>query len=510
MNVERRNGCAAVARRAALFGWLGLALLVAGRDSAASVTAGLYASGLNFPLFATAPPGDPRLFVVERAGRIRIISGGTLLPTPFLDIRSRVSVAGERGLLGLAFSPDHAVDGFFYIYYTNLQGHSVVSRFEVGSDPDLADAASEFPLLDPIPQPFANHNGGTVALSPVDGWLYFSPGDGGSANDPAERAQDPDDLLGKMLRIDVDGVLPAEIWALGLRNPYRFSFDRATGDLWIADVGQSQREEIDFQPASDPGGRNYGWDVMEGSLCNGVDPASSPPCNDPSLTLPVYEYAHSDGNCSITGGFLYRGAIPELWGHYVFGDYCSSRIWTLDPATGVATDRSQELGAAAAAPFELVGFGEDGSGELYVIHSGGEVFRIRSPDVECSDGLDNDGDGLIDLDDPDCTAEGDPLEAADADEDLVEDALDNCTQVANPSQEDTDGDDYGNVCDCDFDQNLTCNISDFNVFLPDFVSTLDSGVGTDMDSNGTVGIADFNLFLPGFVAGEPGPSGLVP
>jgi glucose/arabinose dehydrogenase len=404
MNVQRMNGFAVVARRAALCGWLGLALLVSGRNAAASLAADLYASGLDFPLFATAPPGDPRLFIVERAGRIRIVSGGTLLTTPFLDIRSRVSAGGgERGLLGLAFSPDHAVDGFFYVYYTNLDGDSVVSRFELGSDPDLADAASELPLLNPIPQPFGNHNGGTVALSPVDGWLYFSPGDGGGGNDPAERAQDPVDLLGKMLRIDVDGVLPVEIWALGLRNPYRFSFDRATGDLWIADVGQTQREEIDFQPASDPGGRNYGWDVMEGSLCNGVDPAPSPPCNDPSLTLPVYEYAHSDGDCSITGGFLYRGAIPELWGHYVFGDYCSSRIWTLNPATGVATDRSQELGDAAAAPFELVGFGEDGLGELYVIHSGGEVFRIRSPDVECSDGLDNDADGLVDFpNDPGC------------------------------------------------------------------------------------------------------------
>jgi glucose/arabinose dehydrogenase len=427
---------------------LAITLLVPGKKALAGLAADLHVSGLDFPVFATAPPGDPRLFIVERVGRIRVFSQGTLLPTPFLDISSQVSDGGERGLFGLAFSPDYGVDGFFYVYYTNLDGNSVVSRFEVSAgNPDAADPASELLLMPPIVQPAANHNGGTIAFSPADGFLYFAPGDGGGPNDPDERSQDPAQLLGKMLRIDVTGVLPVEIWASGLRNPYRFSFDRDTGDLWIADVGQRQREEIDLEPAGDPGGRNYGWDVMEGTLCNTVDPAPAPPCNDPSLTLPLYEYSHADGNCSITGGFLYRGAIAELRGHYVFGDFCSSRIWTLDPAIALATDRSAELGAAAAAAFQLVGFGEDAAGELYVIHSGGDVFRIRS-DAACSDGLDNDGDGLTDHPaDPGC-AEVDDTEE---------------TDLALPCDDAIDNDADGRI---DFDPVTFANPGDQNTLPP--------------------------------------------
>jgi hypothetical protein len=306
----------------------------------------------------------------------------------------------------------------------------VISRFAVGADPDVALPAEE--VVFHLVQPRANHNGGTIAFGP-DAFLWFSPGDGGGANDPDARAQDPQDLLGKMLRLDVgpdfapgsiavagesyripadnpfvgDAAVRDEIWALGLRNPYRFSFDRETGDLWIADVGQSQREEIDFEPAGDPGGRNYGWDVMEGSLCNTNDPAPAPPCNDPSLTLPIYEYPHTDGNCSITGGYVHRDRVTPLTGLYFFGDYCTGRVWTLDPDTLAARDRTVELGAAGGVGFALVGFGEDGAGRLHMVHQNGNVWRLRPADPACSDGIDNDGDGLVDLDDPGC--KGSPL-----------------------------------------------------------------------------------------------------
>jgi glucose/arabinose dehydrogenase len=278
-------------------------------------TATLVASGLSRPLFVAAPNGSPRLFVVERAGRIRIVQGGVTLPALFLDISARISAAGEGGLLGLAFAPDYGSSGLFYVYYTDLLSDSVVARYSVSASPDLADPDSEQILLfidQPDGMSFLNHKGGTIAFGP-DGFLWFATGDGGGANDPEERAQDPQSLLGKMLRIDVgpafapdslpvDGELyriPTdnpfvgsaardEIWALGLRNPFRWSFDRETGDVWIGDVGQGAREEVDFEPAGDPGGRNYGWDVMEGTLCNGSDPAPAPPCNAPSLTLPVH------------------------------------------------------------------------------------------------------------------------------------------------------------------------------------------------------------------------------
>ena len=377
----------------------------------------LVVSGLEFPLFVSAPAGDPRLFVVERAGRIRIVLSGILAPTPFLDIGAQVSTNSERGLLGLAFAPDYAASGLFYVYYTDLAGDSVISRFSVSPDPNLADPGEEVILT--IPQPFANHNGGTIAFG-ADGMLYFGAGDGGGGNDPAERAQDPQELLGKMLRIDVGPdfaggslVVPGEvyripadnpfvgdpgtrdeIWAFGLRNPYRFSFDRETGDLWIGDVGQTMVEEVDFEAASDPGGRNYGWDVMEGSTCNPTDPAPAPPCNDPSLTLPVHEYLHGSGHCSITGGNVYRAELSPLYGLYFFGDFCSGAVWSYDPA-------SAELDAAGS--FGLVGFGEDGAGGLYMVKSDGSVHRVRPADPACADGVDNDGDGLTDHpQDPGC------------------------------------------------------------------------------------------------------------
>jgi glucose/arabinose dehydrogenase len=359
----------------------------------------LVASGLTAPLYATAPEGDTRLLAVERGGRVRVVKDGTLLATPFLDIVSRVSTVGEGGLLGLAFPPDYGVTGLFYVYYTNLALDSVVSRFSVTANPDVADPNSEEIVLF-VDQPAgrSNHKGGTIHFGP-DGFLWFATGDGGGANDPDELAQNPQSLLGKMLRIDpgpafAPGSLPVtgqlyripadnpfvgvpprdEIWALGFRNPYRWSFDRFRGDLWIGDVGQDAREEVDFEPANDPGGRNYGWDVMEGDLCNGSDPAPAPPCNHGSLTLPLFDYAHTTAGCSgtVIGGFVYESDASALRGLYFFGDFCSNQIWSFDPDDATLVERTAELGAAGS----LLGFGEDGFGRVLIVRSNGTIYRI--------------------------------------------------------------------------------------------------------------------------------------
>lgn len=315
---------------------------------------------------------------------------------PFLDIRDRVTFAGERGLLGLAFAPDYSASGLFYVNYTNTSGGTVVARYRVSADANVADAASTETLLT-IEQPFGNHNGGTLAFG-ADGFLYIGLGDGGSGGDPGNRAQDDAELLGKMLRIDVSnglgsgysippsnpfagGSLPLpEIWASGLRNPYRFSFDRVMGDLYIGDVGQGAREEVSIEPFGAPGGANYGWRLMEGSVC--FNPSTG--CNDGSLTLPVYDYDHDQGRCSITGGYVYRGSIAELFGHYFFADFCSgevfSFVWQGEGGIGEVVDRTPAL--APAGGFEsITGFGEDGFGELYIVQFGagggtGEVFQI--------------------------------------------------------------------------------------------------------------------------------------
>jgi glucose/arabinose dehydrogenase len=365
----------------------------------------LVVSGLVQPLYATSPPGDARVFAVERSGRVRVVKNGSLLATPFLDLSAQVSTTGEGGLLGLAFPPDYATSGLFYVYYTDLALDSVVSRFSVTADPDLADPESEEVVLF-IDQPDGrtNHKGGTIHFGP-DGFLWFATGDGGSSNDPDELAQNPQSLLGKMLRLDAGpafapGSIPVagqiyripadnpflasaprdEIWALGLRNPFRWSFDRWTGDVWIGDVGQGLIEEVDFEPADDPGGRNYGWDVMEGSLCNPNDPAAAPPCNDASLTLPVHEYGHGGGRCSITGGHVYRADFSGLNGLYFFGDFCTGEVWTLNPATGDVIDRTAELSPVAGVGFTLVGFGEDGLGRLLMVRrSQGTIHRIGPP-----------------------------------------------------------------------------------------------------------------------------------
>jgi glucose/arabinose dehydrogenase len=279
----------------------------------------------------------------------------------------------------------------------------VIARYAVSANPDVADAGSGETLLS-VAQPGTDHYGGTIAFSPLDGYLYFALGDGGTGPyDPLENAQDPQELLGKMLRLDVSGgtgtsyTIPSdnpfvgdpgvldEIWAFGLRNPFRFSFDRLNGELWIGDVGQEAKEEIDREAAGD-GGRNYGWDVMEGTLCNPFDPWPPPPaCNAPALTLPFHEYDHtSDPFCSgnAIGGYVYRGLLgPAFYGLYFFGDFCTSQIWTLDPATVGVVERTADLSPATGGGTidQIVGFGEDGSGELYVVDYDGEIFRIFMP-----------------------------------------------------------------------------------------------------------------------------------
>jgi glucose/arabinose dehydrogenase len=384
--------------RTRLFGLTASALLALGAAAAPAGAQGqaratLVTSGLSFPLYATAPAGDARLFVAEEAGRIRVIENGVLLATPFLDIRTKVSTTSEGGLLGIAFPPDYSTSGLFYVYYTDLASDSVLSRFAVSADPNVANPASEEVVLfidQRDESGFQNHRGGTIQFGP-DGFLWFATGDGGGSHDPFQNAQNPQSLLGKMLRIDVDpdcapycippdnpfvGSAPRdEIWALGLRNPFRWSFDRANGDLWIGDVGQGAREEVDFEPADDPGGRNYGWDVMEGTDCH--EPTPTLPCNHPSFTPPVHEYDHSEGNCSIIGGNVYRADFSLLNGLYFFGDYCTGRVWSLNPASGAVVERTAELGSAASAGFTLVGFGEDGFGGLLLVRrSHGTIHRI--------------------------------------------------------------------------------------------------------------------------------------
>ena len=336
------------------------------------------------PVYVTSPPGDAsRLFILEKAGRVRVVRDGVLLDDPFLDIADATSDAGERGLLGMAFHPDYADNGFVFVHHTDLDGDTRLLRYTASSEEE-ADPASATVLLQ-VTQPFSNHNGGQIAFGP-DGMLYVGLGDGGSGGDPQGNGQDPSTLLGTLLRIDVDGgapyAVPAdnpfvsdpdgadEVWVYGLRNPWRFSFDALTGDLWIGDVGQNRVEEISLQPASSAGGENYGWNVMEGSLCYEADS-----CDTSGLTLPVHEYEHPEG-CSVTGGYVYRGqAIPWLEGRYLFGDFCSGFVRSFVLSGGSAEDvqdHSGELGDVGS----LVSFGEDAAGELYVVDIGGAVHRI--------------------------------------------------------------------------------------------------------------------------------------
>lgn len=341
--------------------------------------------GLNQPIHLSAPAGDARLFIAERPGRIRIVSNGVLLTQPFVDISAKTTVNGERGLLSMAFHPQYAQNGYFFVYYTDTNGDIAIDRMQVSSDANVAIPASATRVIS-VPHPGAsNHNGGQLAFGP-DGYLYAGTGDGGGSGDPNGNAQNPTSLLGKMLRLDVNGpgyAIPPdnpyvgmasrrnEIWASGLRNPWRFAFDRADGLLYIADVGQAEREEVNIVPAAQ-GGNNYGWRTMEGTACYNAST-----CDRAGLFIPQFEYQHGadDANgCSITGGFVYRGAaIPELAGQYLYSDYCKGYLKSFSYRNGVAgTVRDWSIGDIG----NVLSFGQDGAGELYMLSANGGVYKI--------------------------------------------------------------------------------------------------------------------------------------
>ena len=385
--VRRRS----LARSVAAAG-LGLAAAAACRDDGStppppvvdgSIEVVEVASDLESPVYLTAPANDPRLFIVEKPGRIRIVKDGTLIETAFLDISGRVNDAGsEQGLLGLAFHPDYAENGWFYVNYTDDAGDTRVERYTVSANADLADAGSASLVL-AQDQPFQNHNGGQVLFGP-DGMLYIAFGDGGSGGDPQDNAEDLGTWLGKLLRIDVDGAAPyeipddnpfvdtegalGEIWAYGLRNPWRSSFDVPGDRLYVADVGQNRFEEVNVV-SSDEAGVNYGWDIMEASSCH--EPGTG--CNTAGLELPVLVYDHDEG-CSVTGGYVYRGELmPAVVGHYFYADYCGGWVRSFRYASGQATDRREwELGTLGG----IQSFGVDAEGELYILTADGVVYRM--------------------------------------------------------------------------------------------------------------------------------------
>jgi glucose/arabinose dehydrogenase len=344
---------------------------------AAGVALRLISGALDRPVYVTSADDDSgRLFVVQKAGTIVLLRGGKIAPQPFLDITDRVGSQGsEQGLLSVAFHPHFAQNGYLFVDYTDLNGNTVVARYTASGD--TADPASEKVLLH-IDQPYPNHNGGLVLFGP-DSYLYIGMGDGGSAGDPHGNGQNLDALLGKLLRIDVDSGDPyaippdnpalggrREVWAYGLRNPWRFSFDRKTRDLYIGDVGQDAVEEIDMQPAKSHGGENYGWNVMEGDTC-----FRSSSCNPKQFVAPIATYRHDLG-CSVIGGYVYRGAaIPALQAAYIFGDYCSGRIWTLRAGSG-GWQRSDLFNNG----MPITSFGEDQAGELYLTTLDGKLYQF--------------------------------------------------------------------------------------------------------------------------------------
>jgi glucose/arabinose dehydrogenase len=419
--------------------WFALLATVIGgvHESASGTPAGvppletqLVASGFVVPVYATAPAGDTeRIFVVEKnTGRVRIVRDGVIKNKPFLSLFEKIIGGSERGLLGLAFHPDYDQNGYCYVHYTATNGDVVVERYTVSAgDPDVADGKSGLELIREV-QPFLQHKAGMLQFGP-DGYLYLALGDGGSGYDPFNNAQSLGNLKGKILRIDVDGGTPyaippgnpfvstpgarPEIYAYGLRNPWRWSIDSATGDIYIGDVGQEQREELDFLPAGG-GGANFGWRCFEGELCTGIPGC---PCHAAAFSQPFYTYNHDVG-CAVVGGFVYRGCkIPGLQGTYFYADYCQGTIHSLRYSGGVITehvDRTAELAPGGILDIgSISSFGLDGEGELLILDSGGgELFRIQpklphGPDCnsngiadgcEIANGtaLDSDGDGLLD------------------------------------------------------------------------------------------------------------------
>ncbi|MBL8214339.1 MAG: PQQ-dependent sugar dehydrogenase [Bryobacterales bacterium] len=366
--------------RFALAGFLvGLPLLAQPQIRLTQVTGGLNgASDIQ-----NARDGSGRLFLAQQNGLIRIFRNGALLSTPFLNISSKTEGGGERGLLGLAFSPTFTNSRRFYVYYTALNGDIVISMFRASaSNPDVAENTEQILLT--IPHPRTNHNGGSLRFGP-DGYLYAATGDGGGGGDPDQAGQNLQTLLGKILRLDVESqpgtaLIPStnpfansatakrEIWAYGLRNPWRTSFDRQTGEFWIADVGQNAREEVNFQSANSPGGQNYGWNLTEGTLC-----FATTPCNTQGITMPVTEYANPALGCSVTGGYVYRGTqYPSLAGTYFYADFCSGRVWGITRQGGTFTNQF-----LLSSGLNITTFGEDEGGEIYAA-SGGSLFHLEA------------------------------------------------------------------------------------------------------------------------------------
>jgi len=460
-------------------------------DGIPQMTTELVASGLSSPLYVTHAPNDfDRIFIVEQPGRIRVRNNNTGQMGTFLDIQSIVLSGGERGLLGMAFHPNYEENGYFYVSYTGSGGVSRIARYSVNPDNPNGALANSAVVMLSVNQPFSNHNGGWIGFSPNDGYLYFSLGDGGSGGDPGNRAQNKNDLLGKMLRIDVDGTngpgglygIPSdnpfvgengrdEIWAWGLRNAWRCSFDRETGALWMADVGQNAWEEINFQPGNSEGGENYGWRCYEGNAAYNLTGCAPPN----TMTFPVHVYPRSGGNCSITGGLVYRGVfIPGLEGTYFYGDYCSNRIWSFsyDELGGVTnlTERTAELAfpGPGAGVSGLASFGQDAYGEIYICSLfNGRVFKIVPVDGPFQD----------------CNENG------------IEDAA----EILDGSVQDSNGNGIPDECekDCPGDANGdgVVDLADLNLVLANFGQTTDQG---DVNGDGVVDLADLNLVLANF------------